>query len=204
MSKSKHDEAQQILDDLDSFTPLPEAGLAGGTPSADNGGPSPASNTGNEGEAEALAFLDEITRKSSEPTLRPSSLTDRPLSRAGTPSLRKPTERVKLGGSSLAPSSSKVADTVAKAPASVGATADGHGSTSAWGWGSVWSSASVAIQQARTVVDEQVKNLPNNEQAKKWVEYAKTAQLDRLGQFSDLSSLERDTGLINLLHRPRF
>ena len=54
-----------------------------------------------------------------------------------------------------------------------------------WGWGSVWTSASAAIQQAKTVVDELVKNLPKNEQAKKWsegmIEYAKNAQLEKLG-----------------------
>jgi hypothetical protein len=49
----------------------------------------------------------------------------------------------------------------------------------------VWSTASAAIQQAKSVVDEQVKQLPKNEQARKWgegvIEYAKTAQLDKLG-----------------------
>lgn len=34
-------------------------------------------------------------------------------------------------------------------------------SSSSWGWGSVWNSASAAIQQAKTAVDEGVKNLPN-------------------------------------------
>lgn len=54
-----------------------------------------------------------------------------------------------------------------------------------WGWSSVWTSASAAYQQARTVVDEQVKHFPRNEQFSEWgegvLEYAKTAQLDKLG-----------------------
>lgn len=62
---------------------------------------------------------------------------------------------------------------------------EASGGSGGWGWGSVWNSASAAIQQAKTVVDEQVKNLPKNEQAKKWgegvMEYAKNAQLEKLG-----------------------
>jgi hypothetical protein len=54
-----------------------------------------------------------------------------------------------------------------------------------WGWGSVWSSTAAALQQARTVVDDQVKTLSTNEQARKLQEgvfgYVKSAQLDKLG-----------------------
>ena len=56
------------------------------------------------------------------------------------------------------------------------------------GWGginSVWTSASAALQQAKSVVDEQVKHLPGNEQAKKWSEgvmgYVNTEHLEKLG-----------------------
>lgn len=78
-----------------------------------------------------------------------------------------------------------------------------------WGWSSVWSSATAIAQQARTVAEEQVKTvsggapsltagigglggglmkaLGENEQAKKWgegvIQYAKAAQLDKLGTF---------------------
>jgi hypothetical protein len=201
-SKSKQAEALQLLDDLDSFTPIeaPAADSNSGSPIPHSSTPSNrrqdlspnVANTGsNQGEtAEALAILDEIQQRATEPAGRLSHS----ISRSGTPTLRKSTERVKLGGgastsllsgtstSSLhkQASSSAVGDSAAKKAAE---STGGGG----WGWGSVWSSASAAIQQARTVVDEQVKYLPqvNNEQAKKWregvIEYAKTAQLDKIG-----------------------
>lgn len=177
MAKSKQEEALQILDDLDSFTP--------------EGGSLPTNTTTNEGEAEVLAFIDEITQKSSEPT-RTSSHLERPISRSSTPvgSLRKSTERVRLGGGTVtsvfANSPAKPATPEPERNKPVEPQAIPASSSSGWGWGSVWNSASVAIQQARTVVDEQVRNLPNNEQARKWsegvMEYAKTAQLDKISE----------------------
>jgi Family of unknown function (DUF5427) len=177
-SKSKQEEALQFLDDLDSLNPAsPAQAIANSAPATTASG-----QPANEAEAaEALAFLDEITQKSSEPIRTTASHHEKPTSRAGTPSLRKSTERVKVGGGSPAPTSSSAS------PASVGKQdqARAAGGTGGWGWGSVWTSASAAIQQAKTVVDEQVKNLPKNEQAKKWsegmMEYAKNAQLERLG-----------------------
>lgn len=157
-AKSKQQEALQFLDDLDSFSPQQQA-------------------AGNAGEAEALAFLDEITQKAAEPIRTSTSHIERPHSRAGTPTLRKTTERVKLGG---APSASSSTSSLSKPKAD-----QPPGAAGGWGWGSVWSTASAAIQQAKTVVDEQVKALPKNEQARKWgegvMEYAKAAQLDKIG-----------------------
>ncbi len=172
--KSKQEEALQLLDDLESFTPL-------GKP-ADDG--APPSNP-NEGEAEVLAFLDEITQKSAEPTRSTTSHhLERPASRSATPTLRKSTERVRLGGSALAGSTTPPA----LKPAAIADNPDTVTGQGGWGWGSVWSSASAAIQQAKTAVDEQVKHLPNNDVARKWgegvYEYAKTAQLDKLGMYS--------------------
>lgn len=180
-SKTKQEEALQLLDDLDSFTPM-EGGAA-----KDSAASAPAEN-----ETEVLAFLDEITQKSSEPTRSTTAHLDRPASRSGAPTLRKSTERVKLGGASTPSRSGTPTSGRASAPSSAYSeqTSDPTPATpaSAWGWGSVWNTASAALQQARTVVDEQVKNLPNNEQAKKWSEgvreYAKTHQLDKLGKFS--------------------
>lgn len=182
-SKTKQEEALQLLDDLDSFTPI-ESAVSSGSAAA----PAP------ESETEVLAFLDEITQKSSEPTRPTTAHLERPASRTGAPSLRKSTERVRLGGSSLStgtstpsragtpPTNSRT--TASSEPASEPAPATGGGGS--WGWGSVWTTASAALQQARSVVDEQVKNLPSNEQAKKWSEgvkeYAKTHQLDKLGK----------------------
>lgn len=194
-AKSKQQEALQFLDDLDNMAPPP---AASGTA---QGSQPPA-----EGEAEVYAFIDEITQKSSEPPRTTLSHIDRPLSRAGTPTLRKSTDRVRVGAAPLLPtasgsaspivrsesSSSRVSLTSAKpesqqasplpAPASIPASASGG-----WGWGNVWSTASSAIQQAKSVVDEQVKNIPKNEQARKWgegvLEYAKSAQLDKLSKY---------------------
>jgi hypothetical protein len=169
-SKSKQEEALQFLDDLDSLPPAPPDG---------------SSKPGNEGEAaEVLAFLDEITQKSSEPTRTTTSHLERPVSRSTTPVVRKSTERVKLGASSSGTSSPLPRGTpppVEKQEEQKPASGSGGG----WGWGSVWSNASTVLQQAKSVVDEQVKHLPKNEQARKWgegmLEYAKAADLDKLG-----------------------
>ena len=188
--KSKQEEALQFLDDLDNMAPPPPgAGATQGTQ------PPP------EGEAEVYAFIEEITQKSSEPPRTTVTHLDRPLSRAGTPTLRKSTERVRVGQPTpLLPSSSGSASPLVRSessssrvsisPPSREARQDAApvtSSSSAWGWGNVWSSATSVIQQAKSVVDEQVKNLPKNEQARKWgegvMEYAKAAQLDKLGQY---------------------
>ncbi|KAI0048009.1 hypothetical protein FA95DRAFT_1582445 [Auriscalpium vulgare] len=189
-SKSKQEEALQILDDLDMLSP--EAAVSAGVNTSAAVPP-----TANPGEAaDVLAFLDEITQKSSEPTRATTAHLDRPLSRAGTPNLRKSTERVKVGGPSLLASGSSSAKGTSPsasssslaAPTNQEATPQADSSqvqgSGGWGWGSVWSTASSALQQAKSVVDEQVKNLPKQEQALKWregvLEYAKTAQLDKL------------------------
>ncbi|VDB99294.1 unnamed protein product [Peniophora sp. CBMAI 1063] len=175
--KSKQEEALEFLDNLDNLDQPP--------PSTNE--PTAAGGTG--GEADVLAFIDEITAKSAEPT---RTHIERAPSRAGTPGpagLRKSTERVKVGGLpaskglSPSPSVSRLPDSSPSAPSA--ATKNAGGSGGGWGWGSVWSTASTALQQARSVVDEQVKNLPAPEQAAKWregvLEYAKNAKLDQLG-----------------------
>ncbi|KAF8640455.1 hypothetical protein AX17_000119 [Amanita inopinata Kibby_2008] len=210
-SKSKQEEALQFLDDLDSFTPAGvETGTAGNRRAA-----------APEGEAaEVLAFLDEITQKSSEPTharsSTPANLThvDRP-SRVGTPVLKKSTERVRLGGSASSSStslnranndtnnrtSSEQANT-SENPVARGDSSNAGG----WGWGSVWSTASAAIQQAKSAVDEQVKALPRNEQARKWgegvMEYARAAQLDKIGQDFKRVGLSTLTDILNVVAPP--
>ena len=186
-AKSKQEEALKFLDDLDSFTPPPDADISNTKPVKPAGTSS--DNLNNEGEAEVLAFLDEITQKSTEPT-RPTAATpqfDRPASRSGPPTLRKSTERVKLGagGSTSSASPSRSASSLPKSTANEKAQETASTGSGPWKWGAVWSTASAAIQQAKTAVDEQVKALPNNEQARKWSEgvigYAKAAQLDRIG-----------------------
>ncbi|KAF8078342.1 maintenance of telomere capping protein 1 [Lyophyllum atratum] len=206
--KSKHEEALQFLDDLDSFTPPPETSPSKSANIANN---APGQATANaEGEAEVLAFLDEITQKSAEPTRPTSTHLDRPISRSGTPTLRKSTERVRLGGGSVSPPASSSASSLSRvASANEKAKADtatASGGAGAWGWGSVWSTASAAIQQAKTVVDEQVKALPKNEQARKWgegvIEYAKAAQLDKIGQDFKRVGLSTLTDILNVVAPP--
>ena len=195
-AKSKQEEALQFLDDLDNLAP-PPSGAAQGAQAPPPGG-----------EAEVYAFIDEITQKSSEPPRTTISHIDRPLSRAGTPTLRKSAERVKVGAPApLLPSvsgagtpltrtessSSRVSlatHSTARPDSRTETPPPASGSAGGWGWGTVWSSASAAIQQAKSVVDDQVKNLPRNEQARKWgegvLEYAKSAQLDKLGRATPL------------------
>lgn len=187
-AKSKQEEALQFLDDLDNLSPVPPS--SGG--SSEN-----ATGPANPGDAaDVLKFIDEITQKSSEPTRTTPVPPDRPLSRAGTPSVRKATERVRVG--SPAPHVA-ISATKSESPASASASAASAqpvrlespaGGSKGWGgWGSVWSTASAAIQQAKSVVDEGVKNLPNNEQAKKWTEGVMTyvpvnkEQLEKFGAY---------------------
>lgn len=192
-SKSKQQEALQLLDDLDS---LPEAPLPNQPAKA--GGKQP-EETGDA--SEVLAFIDQITQKSSEPTRTTPAMLERP--RSATP-VRKPTERVKLGGSST-PTPSSISQTPSQThtpPPPVQQEEQPASISGGWGfggWGStVWSNASAAIQQARSVVDEQVKQLPNNDQAKKWregvLQYAKSADLEKitaLGVFPLLSRIPK-------------
>ncbi|KAK2462062.1 hypothetical protein APHAL10511_006525 [Amanita phalloides] len=182
-SKSKQEEALQFLDALDSFTPPPTA--VGNQASSDH----PASPPDGEA-AQVLAFLDEITQKSTEPTHPRSSTPASIVSRVGTPVLRKSTERVRLGP---APGD----QTAQQTPSS-----DKVGS---WAWGSVWSTASAAIKQAKSAVDEQVRALPN-EQARKWgegvIEYARNAQLDKLGQDFKRVGLSTLNDLLNVVAPP--
>jgi hypothetical protein len=197
-SKSKQEEALQILDDLDSLSPNSRA------PGVDSAAAAPPPVAANLGEAaDVLAFLDEVTQKSSEPTRPAASLVDRPLSRSGTPSLRKSTERVKVGGSSLTNPGSSSGKGVSPSTSSSNLASAGaqqaipeheqQPSGGVWGWGSVWSSASTALQQARSAVDEQVKSLPAQD-AKKWREgvlgYAKNAQ-ERAQEYAKAAQLEK-------------
>ncbi|KAI8995360.1 maintenance of telomere capping protein 1, partial [Trametes punicea] len=209
-SKSKQQEALQFLDDLDNLAPPADA------PST----AAPTAQPATEGEAEVFAFIDEITQKSSEPPRSASTHVDRPLSRAGTPTVRKSTERVKVGTpapllpgsvplSRTESSSSRVSVASAKQPEpprQENQPASAPGSSGGWGWGSVWSTASSALQQAKSVVDEQVKNLPKNEQARKWgegvLEYAKAAQLDKLGQDFKRVGLSTLTDILNVVAPP--
>ena len=194
-SKSKQQEALQFLDDLDS---LPEASLPDQPVKA--GGKQP-EETGDA--SEVLAFIDQITQKSSEPIRTTSAILERP--RSATPTVRKPTERVKLSGSSNpAPGSISQTPSQTHTPPPPPAQQEEQPASDSGGWGfggwgnSVWSSASAALQQARSVVDDQVKHLPNNDQAKKWregvLEYAKNADLEKITNLGTSSPPQSDPG----------
>ncbi|KAF9459462.1 maintenance of telomere capping protein 1 [Collybia nuda] len=201
-TKSKQEEALQFLDDLDSFTP-PQPN---DTSSAGANASPVAAASNNEGEAEVLAFLDEITQRSAEPPRPTVSHLDRPASRSSTPTIRKSTERVRLGGSGLSTSASSSTTSLSRGNDKSKLDQTNASVGGAWGWGSVWSTASAAIQQAKTVVDEQVKALPKNEQARKWgegvMEYAKAAQLDKIGQDFKRVGLSTLSDILNVVAPP--
>lgn len=172
MSKDKKEDVQKFLDSLDSIPAASRPKPAAATPAGAGAGTGEA--------AEALAFLDELTQPSNRPT---RVLTPGPRVRNAPDAARK------SANASPAPAATTSStSTTSNIPASSLTTEDSaKPSTSAgggWGWGSVWNSASAAIAQAKTVVEEQAKNLPND-QAKKWSEgmitYVKQAQLDKLG-----------------------
>lgn len=176
---SAQSEVDAIFKDLDS---LPNPPVTGAPTS--RGAPKSSDSQA----IQALAELDDLAKTATDSPSK-SRLTaigsgiSRPSSRA--------TERVSL--SSLKAKSAAAAEaatptrsTTPPAPAAPTAST----SASAWGWGSVWTSASAAIQQAKTVVDEQVKNLPNvpqAEQTRQWREglvgYVKNAQLDKISEW---------------------
>ncbi|KDQ20563.1 hypothetical protein BOTBODRAFT_100261 [Botryobasidium botryosum FD-172 SS1] len=210
---SKQQEALQFLDDLDSFSVPPEPPASGSSKARS----APAANPGEA--ADVLAFLDEITQKSSEPTAKVTHTTpSRPLSRTTVPSAGTPRKSGELGAvrvtAPLAPSRGSTPIPGSSAPGSVYASAaesQGQQSTQSqqqqqqggWGWGSVWSGAAAAIQQAKSAVEERV---PKNEQARKWgegvMEYVKQAQLEKIGQDLKNVSLSTLTDILNVVAPP--
>ncbi|KIO21717.1 hypothetical protein M407DRAFT_80047 [Tulasnella calospora MUT 4182] len=190
MSKSK--EALALLDDLDSYTAVPAHPPPSSTAATHK---SKAKNSSVGDAADALAFLDEITQKSTEPR-KPVRVTLGGGSRPGTPSVRRSAEQPPKQASADPTPATTAAST------SIASQAVGGG----WGWGSVWNTASAALAQAKEKVDEQVKSLEQNEQAKKWGEgmmsYVKQAQLDKLAQDLKTTSLSTLTGIINVVAPP--
>ncbi|KZT52755.1 hypothetical protein CALCODRAFT_486874 [Calocera cornea HHB12733] len=209
---SKAEEALQFLDDLDSFTPVPPATGAPAEPSATAAtAPAPGET------ADVLAFLDEITQKSSEPPKSTASIlaasTSRPPS--ATPGIsptlapgaaRGSTDSARSNRASPIPSARQQAQQAAVAQV------PGHDRTPSqggWGWsgvGGLWSTASSALQQARTVAEEQAKQLQTNEQAKKWTDgvmgYVKSANLDKLSQDLRTAGISTFTEILNAVAPP--
>lgn len=177
---SKQLEALQLLDDLDNLSG--SVSEHQGDRQGDKEHPGQA--------ADVLAFIDEVTQRSSEPVRSASSrLTiSRPSSRASNPpSLKKKsieTSRSLTSSPVLVPSQAASTEINKKVDSPTASPATSS-TRSNWGWGNVWTSTTAALQQARSAVDDQVKTLSNNEQARKLQEgvigYVKTAQLDRIG-----------------------
>ncbi|KZP00775.1 hypothetical protein CALVIDRAFT_533108 [Calocera viscosa TUFC12733] len=210
---SKAEEALQFLDDLDSFTPAPAAAGAATEPNA-----TPATAPAPGEAAEVLAFLDEITQKSSEPpkttasilaasTSRPPSATPGISPTTLAPGARGSTDSARSNRASPIPSARQQAQQAAASQAS------GHQHTPSqsggWGWsgvGGLWSTASTALQQARSVAEEQAKQLQGNEQAKKWTEgvmgYVKSANLDKLSQDLRTAGITTFTDILNAVAPP--
>ena len=191
MSKSKQQEAQDLLNDLDSLPAPPPVNRKSGS------SPAPGAAPGAEG-AEALAFLDEITQKSSEPTKSTPApvpkTTERIRLSAGTNARRSvDSSRATTPLSRVAPESTPLSNASASQITATDSSSSAA-SGGSWGWGNVWSGASAALQQARSVVEEQAKHLPpiqnvataRTEMARKWgegmMEYVKTAQLDKISE----------------------
>ncbi|TEB12117.1 hypothetical protein FA13DRAFT_984070 [Coprinellus micaceus] len=198
-SKSKAEEALEFLDDLDSFA-APGDPNAITKPKTKTPPPPPVAG-GKRNEEEVFAFIDEVTQKSTEPTPKVAAT----IPRSGTPTVRKSTERVRLGGGPVAASSST---------SSLHRTA----STESYRTKTEGSQTPAPAAGARSVVDEQVKHLPKNlpiqnDQVRGWgesalvygkkaQEYAKNAQLDKLSQDFKRVGLSTLTDILNVVAPP--
>ncbi|KIM28981.1 hypothetical protein M408DRAFT_329024 [Serendipita vermifera MAFF 305830] len=203
MSKDNKD-VLQFLDSLDDIPGAPAASKSS-KPSATSG--QAAAQPGEA--AEALAFLNELTQQSSRPT---RVLTPGPRVRNAPNNNASPTpSSVRSGTPANAPATVNTsnngltaAQAVSKNDGAVKAD-EPSGSGGGWGWGSVWTSASAALVQAKSVVEEQVKTLPS-EPAKKWGEgvmtYVKQAQLDKLGNDIRAVGMSTLTQMMNAVAPP--
>ncbi|KAJ7169542.1 maintenance of telomere capping protein 1 [Mycena filopes] len=203
MSKSKQEEALAFLDDLDSFTPPPTDGAPC---------PCPCPRVQQAARQKSSPSSTRSRRRAQNPPrARPTSTAPHPA--PGTPTVRKSTERVRLGGGAPSasllrtPSSSslrKDAAQPAPEPTSASASSAGGGG---WGWGTVWSSC-VRSDSAGKVLrwTSRSSTSPRTEQARKWgegmIEYAKTAQLDKLGQDFKRVGLSTLTDILNVVAPP--
>ncbi|CAG7846721.1 SubName: Full=Uncharacterized protein {ECO:0000313/EMBL:CCA74245.1} [Serendipita indica DSM 11827] len=208
MSKDSKQSVLQFLDSLDappttSKAPSPSTKQP---TNASTGAPSgSAATTGNA--AEALAFLDELTQQSSRPTRvltpgprvrnAPGDATRTSAKASPAPSLSRATGTNVGITSNTAASASSNPNTEEPKPTTAG--------SGGWGWGSVWNTASAALAQAKNVVEEQAKHLPND-QAKKWGEgvmtYVKQAQLDKIGTDLRNVGMSTLTQMINAVAPP--
>lgn len=194
---------KDVLDLLDSLDTAPVAHSKAPKSTA----ATPTAAPGDGEAAEALAFLDELTQQKSRPT---RVLTPGPRVRnATTDSVRKSVDSVRNAAvAGTPPRATTPLASSSSAPVQASSSGLASGSGGGWGWGSVWNTASTiaataaqAAAQAKTVVDEQVKHLPANDQAKKWgegmYEYVKNAQLDKLSKPPSHHSNKRNAHIVH-------
>jgi hypothetical protein len=194
----------QFLDDLDNLGP---------TAANANATPETAASKGNDPAAQdALDFLDQMTKRSSTPVPpapapRVSSDLKRPTSRSSMRSFRAstPQTRDSPGRPSSPAPAPRPPSPAAPAPAAA------EPASNAWGWSSVWNSASSVIQQAKEVADHNLSPLAPNlqsqqEQAKKWTGSVLGSIVSSVGQM-DLEQvkskgLKAVTDIINAVAPP--
>ena len=227
----------QFLDDLDSFSPTPGQAATAGPSSAE---PTAASHApDNPAEAQSvLDFLDELTQRSATPVapVPPRASLDRKNSRgslrantpnAGTASSQsnspavglssRPTSGLGIRAEQASPISPAVASSSAQHEADSPAAA--AGGAGAWGWSSVWSSASNVMKQAREVAEENLAktgvNLPQSvlaisnsqqENAKKWTEgvlgMVKGVDVEKLSRDLKATGLKTFNDIVNAVAPP--
>ena len=161
---SLHD-FMKTLDELSATGPIPTATGAAST-GPTNGSLSPAAATSlppDQNAQSVLDFLDEITQRSSTPTVpvpapAPSAITrqgSRGSMRGTTvPIPRKSGDYARPSAPSPVPSTSGPTRTEPLKRESGSPPVEPAANGGGWGWSSVWNSASSAIQQAKTVAEE--------------------------------------------------
>ncbi|SCV72830.1 BQ2448_4367 [Microbotryum intermedium] len=233
---SNANEAQSVLDFLDEIT------QRSSTPTNPvQARPLPASRTG----APAQSSLSRSTSRTSIQSASGANPSSAPPPRRSIDSVRGASTRIPASNSSTSLSTSASTHqglssptmTHATAPTSNDATVannnnnnnSNNGAAGGWGWSSMWSQASIVVQQAshvvahaRTVAEEQVmsatqhakegglsslpggliKALGENEQAKKVMGLASNVHFDQLGKDLKISTLKSLTDLINAVAPP--
>ncbi|KAF8343926.1 maintenance of telomere capping protein 1 [Cantharellus anzutake] len=180
MSSTAQQEAEALLKDIDQL-PIP---------------PTSSVSVTSQGDAlQAIEFLDQITRVDPPKSKLVSTPPTRPASRA--------TERVSLPTLRAKSADSNASSLQTPEPSK-------PESTGGWSWGSsVWSGASAALQQAKSVVDEGVKSIPSvhrPQQPRHWreglFEYVKSGHLEKLGQDIKTASLSTLSDLLSVVAPP--
>ncbi|KNZ47609.1 hypothetical protein VP01_628g6 [Puccinia sorghi] len=230
--RPSHDQVLSILDDLDSFAPVPAnpatpslgsttknpktastaAGAAINSNSKLTNKPAPS----NPGDAQSvLDFIDEITQRSSTPTASIATkkiTSSRPVSRKpSNSSIGSRPAADQRASEPLEPPVVQGASSPLPSPAAAGAPSSS--SASSWGWGSVLKQAtSSVLNQAMSAAGQNFNsNLHSqlsgqSEAAKKWKEgvlgYVRASGIDQLGKDLQATGIKSLTDIINMVAPP--